>query len=394
MSKKHLGSSVDDFLKKENIFEEAQAQAIKEVVAWQLAKAMKKKKISKARMAVLLKTSRSQVDRVLDPKRDITLSTLQRAAALVGQRVGRILCCALVLILGATSSHARSRSRKDPGKDLTLEQTISRIRPFIVEISCDFTYLPDETARIVGAPFFRIPLGTGLLVDKGNYVVTAAHVVGAIEKVPDNPAISVNGKSYALGPKQCDVAKFSPDSEGSRSNASIYRFTTVEVDVSHDLTLLKMAVAPSDIGSSHLQFCSRRPHDGEAIAVSGYPLSSKVLVTTSGAIASSWSVAEQLVLVPPGFGAHSGAKDIYLADVHVNGGNSGGPVYLKSSAAVIGVVVSFENAPVMLTDQTPATLATKEMIYNSGLAQIVPISYVDALLTKHQISWDEACLNT
>jgi hypothetical protein len=87
VSKKNVGSSVDDFLKKENIFEEAQAQAIKEVVAWQLAKAMKKKKLSKARMAVLLKTSRAQVDRILDPRRDITLSSLQRAAALVGQRV-------------------------------------------------------------------------------------------------------------------------------------------------------------------------------------------------------------------------------------------------------------------------------------------------------------------
>src|SRR6266852_8916648 len=87
VSKKNMGSSIDDFLRKENIFEEAQAQAVKEVVAWQLAKAMKKKKISKARMAVLLKTSRSQVDRILDPKRDITLSSLQRAAALVGQRV-------------------------------------------------------------------------------------------------------------------------------------------------------------------------------------------------------------------------------------------------------------------------------------------------------------------
>jgi antitoxin HicB len=87
MSKKNMGSSIDDFLKKENILAEAHAQAIKEVVAWQLAKAMKKKKISKSRMAFLLKTSRSQVDRILDPKRDITLSSLQRAAALVGQRV-------------------------------------------------------------------------------------------------------------------------------------------------------------------------------------------------------------------------------------------------------------------------------------------------------------------
>ena len=87
MSKKHMGSSIDDFLKQEGIFEEAQAQAIKEVVAWQLAEAMRKRKISKNRMATLLKTSRTQVDRLLDPKNDITLGSLQRAAAVVGRRV-------------------------------------------------------------------------------------------------------------------------------------------------------------------------------------------------------------------------------------------------------------------------------------------------------------------
>ncbi len=85
--KKHMGSSIDDFLKEEGIFEESQAQAIKEVVAWQLEEAMKKQKISKNRMATLLKTSRTQVDRLLNPKNDITLSSLQRAAAMVGRRV-------------------------------------------------------------------------------------------------------------------------------------------------------------------------------------------------------------------------------------------------------------------------------------------------------------------
>ncbi len=78
MSKKHMGSGIDDFLKEEGIFEEAQAQAVKEVVAWQLAKAMKKQRISKSKMAALLKTGRTQVDRILDPKNDITLSSLQR----------------------------------------------------------------------------------------------------------------------------------------------------------------------------------------------------------------------------------------------------------------------------------------------------------------------------
>ncbi len=85
--KKYMGSSIDDFLKEEGIFEESQAQAIKEVVAWQLDEAMRKQKISKNKMATLLKTSRTQVDRLLNPKNDITLSSLQRAAAMVGRRV-------------------------------------------------------------------------------------------------------------------------------------------------------------------------------------------------------------------------------------------------------------------------------------------------------------------
>jgi predicted XRE-type DNA-binding protein len=87
MSKKHMGSSSDSFLQEEGIFEETQAMAVREVVAWQLADAMKKQKISKNKMATLLKTSRTQVDRLLNPKNDITISSLQRAAALVGRRV-------------------------------------------------------------------------------------------------------------------------------------------------------------------------------------------------------------------------------------------------------------------------------------------------------------------
>jgi antitoxin HicB len=87
MSKRHHGSTLDSLLKEEGVFEESQALAIKEVVVWQLTEAMAKQSLSKARLAVLLKTSRSQVDRLLDPTRDVTLSTLQRAAALVGRKV-------------------------------------------------------------------------------------------------------------------------------------------------------------------------------------------------------------------------------------------------------------------------------------------------------------------
>lgn len=87
MSKKHHGTRLDSFLKDEGTFEESQALAIKEVVVWQLAEAMEEQSLSKSRLAVMLKTSRSQVDRLLDPTRDVPLSTLQRAAALVGRKV-------------------------------------------------------------------------------------------------------------------------------------------------------------------------------------------------------------------------------------------------------------------------------------------------------------------
>jgi antitoxin HicB len=87
MNVHQTSSSLDDFLKEEGIFETSQSQAVKEVVAWQLSEAMKAQSLSKTRMAVLLKTSRSQVDRLLDPNCDVTLSTLERAAALVGRKL-------------------------------------------------------------------------------------------------------------------------------------------------------------------------------------------------------------------------------------------------------------------------------------------------------------------
>ena len=51
---KHIGSSLDDFLKEEDIYEEAQARAIKEVVVWQLTEAMEKQSLTKTRLAAML----------------------------------------------------------------------------------------------------------------------------------------------------------------------------------------------------------------------------------------------------------------------------------------------------------------------------------------------------
>ena len=104
-----MGSSIDAFLKEEGVFEETRAQAVKEVVAWQLAEAMKQKNISRSKMATLLKTSRNQVDRLLDPENDITLGSLQRAAAMVGRRVNVELAYGCWCISRGAVTHAPRR---------------------------------------------------------------------------------------------------------------------------------------------------------------------------------------------------------------------------------------------------------------------------------------------
>jgi antitoxin HicB len=84
----HWGSTVDEFLAEEGMLEELRAVAIKEVIAWQIGQAMKKKKLSKNRMAALMETSRAQLDRLLDPKGgNVTLETLQRAAHVLGREL-------------------------------------------------------------------------------------------------------------------------------------------------------------------------------------------------------------------------------------------------------------------------------------------------------------------
>ena len=88
MTHSPIGSSFEDFLKEEGIYEEVQAQAVKEVLAWQIEQAIKTQGLTKAEMARRMQTSRVQLDRLLDPKNtSVTLHTLQRAAAILGKRV-------------------------------------------------------------------------------------------------------------------------------------------------------------------------------------------------------------------------------------------------------------------------------------------------------------------
>ncbi len=83
-----VGSSFEDFLHEQGTHEETTAQAIKRVLAFEIAQAMKDQKISKVDMAERLETSRSQLDRLLDPAHEgVTLGTLTRAASVLGRQL-------------------------------------------------------------------------------------------------------------------------------------------------------------------------------------------------------------------------------------------------------------------------------------------------------------------
>lgn len=84
----HSGSTFDSFLEEEGIREEVEAVAIKRVLVWQLEKAMQEQQKTNQAMAKQLHTSRSQLDRLLDPRNvSVTLETITRAARALGKRI-------------------------------------------------------------------------------------------------------------------------------------------------------------------------------------------------------------------------------------------------------------------------------------------------------------------
>ena len=88
MNKQHIGSDFDDFLRDEGVLDETEAIAIKRVIAFQVAQEMERASISQSELARRMKTSRSSVERLLDPSNpSVTLVTLERAASALGKRL-------------------------------------------------------------------------------------------------------------------------------------------------------------------------------------------------------------------------------------------------------------------------------------------------------------------
>ena len=88
MKNKHIGQNFDDYLKEEGLLAEAEATATKRIIAYQIMKMMKKKKRNKSRLASQMGTSRSALERLLEPENvSVTLLTLEKVALALGRKL-------------------------------------------------------------------------------------------------------------------------------------------------------------------------------------------------------------------------------------------------------------------------------------------------------------------
>ena len=280
---------------------------------------------------------------------------------------------------------------------MAVAQAVANIRPSIVQIHLLATDLSADIQMEVGRPFISQSLGTGFLVNSDAYVITARHVIEDGRQMLEQ--IQAGQRRILIGLAQ-------PNTENMRGNFSLVDYDVVEEDVRHDLALLRLRRNPFRgevrsgivIGDREVPLLfgtvtlnPNRPRDGVAVGISGYPLGEPVLVTNVGWMATSWAFEIEEVSVPgaPQWFRMPDVADAYLADVEVNRGNSGAPVYLIENAAVIGVCVGSKPAPVRDQQGNNVRMGERELFYSSGLTVVIPVRYVIELLSRHNLGWSE-----
>ena len=276
---------------------------------------------------------------------------------------------------------------------MNVAQAVARIRPSIVQVRFQASDLTGELHEQVGAPFVSRPIGTGFFVSLDAHLITARHVIEGGRDLCER--MDARRKHILVGLPH-------PNTENMRGNFTLVNFDVVDEDAAHDLALLKLTrnpfkgevrsgfvigneEIPLSVNSTNLR--SDRPVDGADIAISGYPLSEPVLVTSAGWMATSWSFDIKAVTALDAQTSLAGltVEDSFLADVRANGGNSGGPVYLTEDSSVIGVCVELKGAPVWDQTGQAAVVGGQQLFYSSGLTQVVPARYVIDLLKKHGV---------
>ncbi len=313
--------------------------------------------------------------------------------------IPRILIVIIVVAITCTPAFSVSPTQQKRTKEskmqtikrrlpMSVAEAIESVRHSIVQI---VVKLEPSQMQQPGNPIR--PIGSGFLISSDGYVITARHVINL------GPSIPINQMRVSLPLPIIDSKTFS-----MRGGFTGVAFEVVEQDEQHDLALLKLQrnpfknqVSPGiHVAGEDIKLIvsvpilnQERPKDGTQIAVSGYPLGETVLITNVGYIASSWAtniVNVPIPNAPPGF-QRIDIADVYYADIQMNHGNSGGPVYSIETGDIIGVAVAVRLTEIELEGGGSITTPdNRKLLYNAGIGLVVPMRYVLDLTRKHGVS--------
>lgn len=281
-------------------------------------------------------------------------------------------------------------------KPKSLPDVIDILRPSVVRVlqSCKY-----QTGSVRAG-------GTAFLVGKNGFALTAAHVINpcpaSIPGSGANPPSVLVEQEFSIG---LPVVHSTTDQTNTRQNFTFVDAEVIKSDTMHDVALLRLRINPfttpiesgytlngqklplAPLGSAEIS--TRKLREGESIAISGYPLDidAPVFDTNVGIVASTHSSRE--FSLPTYFNSSmdqfhvSVTFDLYEADLHVNPGNSGGPVYDVLTGKVVGLCSAYRPAPIK--ESVNGQVQDSTYRSNSGLAVIVPIAYATILMSQQGI---------
>jgi len=245
--------------------------------------------------------------------------------------------------------------------------------------------------------------GTGFLVSKDGYALTAAHVITQTKNLAQ--ASGAKSVQFVAGVSLDTSSVPKMNFQGSFREIPC---TVVDIDEAHDIAILKLSQNSFSplfesgfvVGDKELPLRAQTvrleaelPPEGKELLVSGYPLTVPTLVTQQGTVASLsfTSIEIERPGAPPWFKIPEVA-DLIFADIVVNPGNSGGPFYLSDTGNVVGICHGNLPSPVRLQNggivQMQIGGSSQTLMQNSGLAIVLPIKYGIALLDKNKISYE------
>ena len=270
-------------------------------------------------------------------------------------RLGYIRAGFLLLAISPNAlAQKKSKAHLAPSNSIppaTLESIIESVRPPIVQIVVNFEYRTQERTD----PLPGSSSGTGFIVDGAGHIATAGHVVSLemLRLLLKQQFASTNQHLIEgiIRIKRIQVIFPVPSVESDSNGNKIYgnndasNATVLAEDDAIDVAVLACDRNPLTLSSGFIfngkplrplaqvpKLQTTPPHDGDMISVSGFPLNIPVLVTNTGWIASAFFMDER-------------GRSLYLGDISVNHGNSGGPAYNDADGSIIGCVTEYRPAP-------------------------------------------------